>query len=106
MCAWSPLCRDGIVVIKFTKSRKLPRRFLNGLLMFRYAPFKGSDVRDFSVDEPKEGGVVPMGPPAATKVLAGAYGGLFRFTTCHTSIGSIYSLYCSDGSHATDMSDM
>ena len=29
MCAWSPLCRDGIpvVVIKFTKSRKLPRRF-------------------------------------------------------------------------------
>ena len=25
LCAWSPLCRDGIVVIKFTKSRKLPR---------------------------------------------------------------------------------
>ena len=24
LCAWSPLCRDGIVVIKFTKSRKLP----------------------------------------------------------------------------------
>ena len=25
----SPLCRDGIVVIKFTKSRKLPRHCFN-----------------------------------------------------------------------------
>ena len=28
MCAWSPLCRDGIAVIKFTKSRKMPRHCL------------------------------------------------------------------------------
>ena len=25
LCAWLPVCRDGIAVIKFTKSRQLPR---------------------------------------------------------------------------------
>ena len=25
LCVWSPLCRDGIAVVKFTQSRKMPR---------------------------------------------------------------------------------
>ena len=25
MCTWLPLCQNGVVVIKFTKSRKMPR---------------------------------------------------------------------------------
>ena len=65
---------------------------------------------DFSSDkaDPDPGVAPPVAvAPAGSKVLAGAYGGLFSFHACHTSIGSIYSLTCkADGSKGTDMSQM
>ena len=42
LCTCSPLCRDGIVVTKFTKSRKLPCHF------FTFFGFRGSPTRNSS----------------------------------------------------------
>ena len=36
MCTWSPLYRDGIAVIKFTKSRKVPLHFFQCTATRRY----------------------------------------------------------------------
>ena len=40
------------------------------------------------------------------KLLAGMYGGLFSVAECGTSIGTIYSMDCEDGTSIADYSNM